>query len=193
MAQPPSLIMTRPSPSLAIPDPIRDHSGDFSPGAHTARTQPPSLGAPEATLTPWCVYVCVYVCVCVTYILSSLYATTSPLPTSSVFPFPSPFCPPSYTPTQKSPLIYADTLFCPLPLSYRRPILSDQFCLPRSSHARARAVASPLHPSAPVAAKYAPLCREGRGGAGCWISLSLVTSSPAQSHTFPSIPASACS
>ena len=24
---------------------------------------PPSLGAPKATLTPWCVYVCVYVCV----------------------------------------------------------------------------------------------------------------------------------
>ena len=50
-----------------------------------------------------------------------------------------------------------------------------------------------LHPSTLVASECATLFREGGGGAGCWISLSLVTSSPAQSHTFPSIPASACS
>ena len=35
------------------------------------------------------IYVCVCVCVYVTYILSSFYATTSPLPTSSVFASPS--------------------------------------------------------------------------------------------------------
>ena len=41
-----------------MPAPIRDYSGTLTPGAHTARTQPPYLGAPEATLTPWCVCVC---------------------------------------------------------------------------------------------------------------------------------------
>ena len=140
-----------------------------------------------------CVYVCVCVCMCVTYILSSLYATTSPLLTSSVFPFPSPFYPPSYSPTPRFPLLYADILFCLLPLSYRRPVLSVQFYLARSIHVRYRAVASLLHLSATVADKCAPLCREGHGGARCWISLSLVTSAPAQSRTFPIIPASACS
>ena len=138
------------------------------------------------------VFVCeiVSLFVCVTYVLSSFDATTSPLPSSSVFPFPSPFCPPSYVPTPMSPLLYAGTLFCHPPLSYHRRVLSDQFCLPRSSHARARAVASLPHPSTPVAAECAPICCQGRGGAGCWISLSLVTSALAQSRTFPSIPTS---
>ena len=136
---------------------------------------------------------CVCVCVCNKNLIFFLYATTSPLPTSSVSPFPYPFCPPSYTPTQISPLLYADTLFSPLTHSYWRPVLSALFYLSRSSHARARAVASPLHPSAPVAAECVSLCREGRGGAGCWISLLLVTSAPAQSRTFQSIPASVCS
>ena len=140
-----------------------------------------------------CVCVCVCVCVCNIHLIFFLYATTSLLSTSSIFPFPSPFCPPSYTPTPRYPLLYADNLICPLPLSYRQPVLSALFYLPRSSHARAQAVASPLHPSAPVAVVCAPLCREGRGGAGCWISLSLVTSAPAQSRTFQIIPASACS
>ena len=43
--------------SSAVPAPIGDRTGDLAPGAHTARTQPPSLGAPEATLTLWCVCV----------------------------------------------------------------------------------------------------------------------------------------
>ena len=42
--------------------------------------------------------------VCVTYLLSSLYATT-PILTSSVFPLPSV---PSYTTTPRFPLLYAD-------------------------------------------------------------------------------------
>ena len=64
------------SHSSAVPALIRDFSRALALGAHTARTQPPSLGAPKATLTPWCVCVCVCVCVCmcvcVTYILSTL-------------------------------------------------------------------------------------------------------------------------
>ena len=110
-----------------------------------------------------CVWVCVCVCVCVTYISSSSYATT-PILNSSVFLLPSV---PSYTPTPISPLLYADNRSSPFPLPYNRPFLSFPFCLPRFSHARAQEVTSPLHPSDLVAAKCAPLCREGRGGAGC--------------------------
>ena len=139
-----------------------------------------------------CVCVCVFVHLCVTDILFSLYATNYPLPTSSFFPFPSPFCPPSYTPFSTSPLLYAIALFCPLPFSYRWPVLYVLVYLPRSSHAKARAVISLPHPSALLADVSAPLCREGHKGSGCWISLSLVTPSTAQSHTFRSIPASAC-
>ena len=136
-----------------------------------------------------CVCGCVCVCVCVTYISSSSYATT-PILNSSVFLLPSV---PSYTPTPISPLLYADNRSSPFPLPYNRPFLSFPFCLPRFSHARAQEVTSPLHPSDLVAAKCAPLCREGRGGAGCWTSLLLATYLPSQSHTFPSIPTSACS
>ena len=143
-----------------------------------------------------CVYICLFVCwcvcVCVTYILSDFYATTSPLPTSSVFPLPSPICPPSYTPTPRSSLIYDNILICPRPLACLFSILSFPF-FPRSNHTRARAVSSLLYPSALVADKCAPLFHKGRGGAGCLISLLLVTVSPAQSCTFTSIAASACS
>ena len=82
----------------------------------------------------------------------------------SHFPLPSFF--PAITPTPRSPLLYADTLICPLPLSFLLSVLSVPFYLPRSSHSRAQSVASLLHPSALVAAECAPLCREGCGGAG---------------------------
>ena len=47
--------------SLAVPTWIGYRRGALAPGAHTACTQPPSLGAPEATFTPLCVCVCVCV------------------------------------------------------------------------------------------------------------------------------------
>ena len=136
-----------------------------------------------------CVFVCVCVCVCVTYILSSFYATT-PIPNSSVFPFPSV---PSYNLNPIYPLLYANNRSSPFPLPYNRTFSYFQFCLPRFSHARERAVTSLLHPSALVAVECAPLCSEGRRGAGSWTSLLLATYLISRSHTFPSIPASACS
>ena len=166
------------------------HSGALSLGAHTALTQLPSLDAPEATPPlHHDVCVCVCVCVCVTYILLSFYVTT-PIPILSLFSLPSV---PSYTLTPRTPLLYANTCSSPFSLSSRLPVSSVPFFPPRFIHVRAQAVTSPLSPSALVAAKSATLCREGRGETGYWTSLLLVTSMPTQSHTFPSIPASACS
>ena len=87
---------------------------DLTPIAHRRRTlarRRPHLHCGVCV----CVYVCVYicVCVCVTYILSYFYATTSPLPTSSVFHLLSilpDICRfrdlPCYTPTPSSALVH---------------------------------------------------------------------------------------
>ena len=67
----------------AVPAQIGDRSGDLAPGAHTALTQPPSLGVPKATLTPWCVCVCMCECMCVCVLFPSL--TISILPALSLY------------------------------------------------------------------------------------------------------------
>ena len=135
---------------------------------------------------------CVCVCVCITYVLLTVYIFhfiyKSQLPPSS-----RPRLSPRYTPTLFSPLIYAKNRKSPFPHSYRRPVLSVPLCPSRFIHARARSVSSLFHPSALVAANCAPLCCKGIRKAGFYTSLLLETSLPAQSHTFQSIPASACS
>ena len=57
--------------------------------------------------------------------------------------------------------------------------------------ATSQAVPLLIHPPAPVAEKFYPLCTKGRRGAGCYISLLLVKYSPTKIHTFRSIPTSA--
>ena len=135
-----------------------------------------------------CVRVCVCVCVCVCNILLVVfYATPLYIRCHRALPYTR------YTLTPISPLLYADNYPSPYPHPWSRLLLSVLSLSPRFNHTRALAVTLLIHPSAVVAARCAPLFREGRGGPGCWISLSLVISLPAQSHTFPSIPASACS
>ena len=132
------------------------------------------------------------VCVCVTYI----YPTLNIFHTISLYNYlhlPLPLRYTSYTPTLMSHLKNSDyfTTPCPYPLPLIFPSIPS--VSPRFNHTRALAVTSPPHPSAQVAAGCAPLYREVCGGSACCTSLLLVTSSPAQSHIFWSIPASAYS
>ena len=115
-----------------------------------------------------CVCVCLYVCVCVcvTYILSNFYllhfisdpdflCLPIPVRIPAIIRLRSLPC---YTPISVNPLSHVPGV------APSRPFL---LCLHKFSHARARAVPSPIHPSALVAAGCAPLCCEGRGGVGC--------------------------
>ena len=138
-----------------------------------------------------CECVCVYVCVCNVRLFDIKF-----IPHYSwcqLSPSSQPLCYPWYKPTSMSPLLYAD-YFPASCLSYWSLLIpSLPSVSPIFNLTRARSVPSPPRPSAQVAAGCAPLCHEGRVGSGCWTSIFLVTSSPAQIHTFNSIPASACS
>ena len=122
-----------------------------------------------------CVCMCVCVCVCVcgcgcAYVCNirlidclsnQRYLRSRPSLSS---------CPrlyPSVTTTPRSPFLYADNYPSPVPRPWLYPFLSVLLCTPRFSHARTRAVPSPLYSSAQVADKCTPLFCEGRGLAGC--------------------------
>ena len=111
------------------------------------------------------IFVCVCVCVCVIYVYSTIIlfhiisdAGWLRLPITFAIPAVRRLrCLPCYTPTSfPNPIQVLDLL-----------LLSVPFLSPRYTHARARAVPSLPHPSALVAAEYAPLYCKGHGGAGC--------------------------
>ena len=109
---------------------------------------PPLL--PSRAQTKGCLCVCVYVCN-IHLIFFLCYYFSAP----NFLRLPSPVCPPSYTLIPKNPLLYDDILNYPRPLSFRPSVISVPF-FPIFSHARARVVASLLHPSSLVAAECAP-------------------------------------
>ena len=94
---------------------------------------PPLL--PSRAQTKGCLCVCVYVCN-IHLIFFLCYYFSAP----NFLRLPSPVCPPSYTLTPKNPLLYADILNYPRPLSFRPSVISVPF-FPIFSHARARVVA----------------------------------------------------
>ena len=115
-----------------------------------------------------CVCVCMCVCmyVCVTHVYLTLYLLHF-ISDANYFHLLVPFSVPAILWPASLPC-YTSTTF---PTSYPRPwiifLSSVPSNNPRFSHARARAVTSPPHPSSLVASKCAPLCHKGRGGAGC--------------------------
>ena len=144
MARPPSGMSTRRQPYIGRPSSSwMSQQSSCTRSSHRLRTAAVSWRAKGHTYTVVCVcvYVCVCVCVCVTYFLLYFHAT-NPIPTSSVFLLPSV---PSYTPTLRSPLLYADSRCPSFPIFNRLLVSSVPFFPPRFSHARALAVTSTLH------------------------------------------------
>ena len=109
--------------------------------------------------------VCEYVCVCNLCLIDFNYIPHYSCRQLSMSSGPLHY--PSYTPNTMSTLLYADYHTSPHPIHWPRPIPFPPEVSPRFNPAKARAVTSLPHPSAQVAAGCAPLCLEGRGGAGC--------------------------
>ena len=77
-----------------------------------------------------CVYVCVCVCVCVCVYNMHLIVFLCYNSAPEFLRLLSPVFPPSYTPTPRSPLLYAGNRSVPLPRSFRLPVASVPFYLP---------------------------------------------------------------
>ena len=103
-----------------------------------------------------------------------------------------PFHYPIYTPTPMTPLLCANHWPSPIPYPWSLTIPLSPDVYPWFNPAKALEVPSLHHLSAQCAAGCAPSCTADYGGAGCYISLPLVTSLPLQSQTFLSINDPAC-
>ena len=174
-------------PSSVVPAPIEVCSRALLPEVHTSFIKLQDLGVQEATATLLSVLcICVYVCVCVCNIRLIKFLSTPLYLRYQLPPSSRPLLYPSYTLTPISPLLYTNNRSSPFPLLECRPVTSVLFYPPIFSHAGARSVPSPLHLSALVAAEYANLCREGRGGSGCWTFIYSTLSPIPTSSVFPS-------
>ena len=92
------------------------------------------------------VCLCVWVCVCVCNIIIIVFYATPPYLQSRLPPSSLSRLSPSYTPTPRYPLLYANNHLYPVPSPVRCPVSFFRSCTPRFSHVRSQAVTSLLHP-----------------------------------------------